>query len=448
VLRGALMLSMGCSGGDGDAEGSFTGVTTAATSTSTGATSETTAASDTTSDTDATVGDGDGDGDATTGGCQDLDGDGWTTCEGDCCDAIGTVCSESPQLVNPGAFDVPGNMLDDDCDGTMDNPIAACDDALTTDSQDPEDYARAIDLCRFVDEAPADPMDRRWGLVEANLSLTDGTGAPHMEGHSIRPDFGPSILPQGNATMAVFSSGHAADATDTSPDFVSPQDGVDFGTGIGIPAPTDWLAAHGDTFPNPLGCPDPWSNEAHDAQMLTLRVRAPTNARSFTFKFNFFSSEYPEWVCSTFNDFFVALIDSDATNNPADKNLAVWDDGSTTFPVGINLVESAAGLFTVCENGETGCRGSLQSNYTDCSDPGALLGTGFDVGDGICPVGSMGANGGGTGWLEVAGNVAGGEIITVRMAIWDGSGHLFDSTVLVDDWQWSLDAATPGIYIP
>src|SRR5262245_61298936 len=48
----------------------------------------------------------------------DLDGDGFTTCGGDCCDS--TECSD-PNLVNAGAFDAPGNTLDDDCDGTVDN---------------------------------------------------------------------------------------------------------------------------------------------------------------------------------------------------------------------------------------------------------------------------------------------------------------------------------------
>lgn len=424
-----------CNGGNGD-EASFTGVMTTDSSATEAEASEA-------GETDA-----EGSSSTTSGGCEDLDGDGWTTCDGDCCDAPGGACTDFPELVNPGAFDVLGNMLDDDCDGTADNPPAECDMGLASDSQQPDDYVRALDLCQFTEENPSDPMDRRWGVIESTLTLTDGTTAPHVQGHSIRGDFGDVIVPQRAESLAVLSSGHAADATDTNPGFVSPQNGVDFGTGIGIPAPTDWLAQHNNTFPNPLGCPDPWSNEAHDAQMLTVRVRVPTNARSFSLKFNFLSAEYPEWVCSAFNDFFVALVDSEAGTNPADKNIAVYDDGTTTFPVGINLVQSADGIFTQCENGQTGCRGSLQSDYQACTEPAALAGTGFDLQDGICPDGSMGANGGGTGWLEVAGNVAGGEIMTLRLAIWDGSGHIFDSTVLLDDFQWSLDAATPGIYIP
>ena len=41
--------------------------------------------------------------------------------------------------------------------------------------------------------------------------------------------------------------------------------------------------------------------------------------------------------------------------------------------------------------------------------------------------------------------VAPGEIVDLRLAIWDSSGHIFDSLVLLDEWRWSLDAAQPGV---
>src|SRR5262249_3484550 len=54
----------------------------------------------------------------------DSDGDGQSTCGGDCCDS--TECT-NPKLVNQGAFDAPGNNVDDDCDGHVDNAQLACD---------------------------------------------------------------------------------------------------------------------------------------------------------------------------------------------------------------------------------------------------------------------------------------------------------------------------------
>ncbi|MDW8252207.1 MAG: hypothetical protein RMJ98_23160, partial [Myxococcales bacterium] len=55
--------------------------------------------------------------------------------------------------------------------------------------------------------------------------------------------------------------------------------------------------------------------------------------------------------------------------------------------------------------------------------------------------------GGGTGYLLSSGNVKPGEIIEVRFAIWDTSDHLWDSTVILDNWTWNLNAAQPGTVI-
>ena len=58
----------------------------------------------------------------------DQDGDGWTACQGDCCDSLADGRA-SPNLVNPCTFEVAGNMVDD-CDGTVDNALSGCDVGL------------------------------------------------------------------------------------------------------------------------------------------------------------------------------------------------------------------------------------------------------------------------------------------------------------------------------
>ena len=52
--------------------------------------------------------------------------------------------------------------------------------------------------------------------------------------------------------------------------------------------------------------------------------------------------------------------------------------------------------------------------------------------------------GGGTGWLNTRGNVTPGEIITLRIAVWDTSDALYDSAALIDSFQWNIDPTTPG----
>jgi hypothetical protein len=372
----------------------------------------------------------------------DNDGDGYGACTGgDCCDVEGGGCSDA-HLVNPGAYEVEGNRLDDDCDGEIDEVEPECDQGLSSSTNDAMDFARAMDLCAVAVQNPSDPSERTWGVIRSNLSLADGSGAPLPAQRSVRQDFGDIISPERGAAMALLSSGHAADESDTNPAFAPFEPGQDLGTDVD--APSDWLAANGGTFPNPAGCLEPWNTEAHDSAMLTLRVRAPTNARSFSVMTFFLSAEYPEWVCSEFNDFFVALIDSDA-DNPDDGNIAIYDDDGTPWPLGVNLVMVADGLFSQCENGEVGCERDLGGNYAGCLGTAQLAGTGFDLFDpDICEA-SQDHVGGGTGWLRMSGNVTPGEVFEIRFAIWDTSGHIYDSLVILDDWQWSLDAAEPGV---
>ncbi|MBI5532572.1 MAG: hypothetical protein HY898_07645 [Deltaproteobacteria bacterium] len=384
----------------------------------------------------------------------DSDADGWTRCQGDCCDT--TANCSIPALVNPGAFDVPGNNVDDDCDGTIDNGLTTCDGALASNSADPLDYARAIDLCQFTTETP--PLNqKKWGVISAGFFRADGTGVPAAMSRSIRPGFGTAIVPKAGARVAVLSTGRAADSNDTNPAFAAFQGGQDMGTSSGVPA--DWLAANGGVIPNSPGCPAPQGgNVAHDPIMLKIRIRVPTNAQSFSVMPYFFSSEYPEWVCSPYNDFFVSLLNSTFTGNPpnpTDRNLAFYDPapaGPPYYPVGVNLAFGNTGLFRQCLNGPTGCGGgSVAGNCNTCLGITELAGTGFDTlnpppqfsGDpGWC--GSSNRLGGGTGWLTTHGNVNPGETIEIRFATWDTGDQWYDSLVLLDNWLWSLTAAQPG----
>ncbi len=386
----------------------------------------------------------------------DEDGDGFTACDGDCCDSDDEGCL-TPELVNPGAFDDAGNTLDDDCDGTVDNVVAAdCDVVLASDSGAAMDYARAIDICRVATEQPG---DGRWGVISAKLTRASGTGFVDVDQRSIRDTFGATAHRAG-ARMAVLSTGNAAASAQTQPAFAAFQGGRSHTTTSAMPA--DWLALNSNNLPNAPGCPEPEGGTvAHDPVMLELRIRTPSNARSFRLSTNFFSSEYPEFVCSAFNDFFVVLLDSTWSGtpaNPTDKNLAIYNaPAGAVYPVGVNLAHGDTGLFQVCENGVTGCAtasGAVAGTITTCAGVGELANTGMDTpnpgpqyaGDpGYCTTNNL--TGGATGWLVTQGNVDGGEIITLRIAVWDTSDGYYDSVALVDGFEWSVDASEPGTVI-
>ncbi|HEU0036744.1 MAG TPA: choice-of-anchor L domain-containing protein [Kofleriaceae bacterium] len=373
----------------------------------------------------------------------DADGDGFTTCGGDCCDS--TECS-APGLVNPGAFDAPGNNLDDDCNGVADDTQLLCDQGIASNTTNAVDFAKAIDICQ---EATA--ADKKWGVISAKLTLADGTGVPVAKSHAVRPRFGSGVLPQGGVSLALLSTGAAASKGDANPAWQDFQSGSGlFGNNTESNFPSDFLQANGGQLPNAPGCPGPDGNKAEDPVMLTLEVRVPTNAKSFKLSTNFFSSEFPEYTCSPFNDFFVVLLDSafaGSPANPTDKNLAFYTPmgGTQKYPVGVNLASGNTGLFTQCVNGATGCSGNAGSINT-CIATDQLAGTGLDAADpGSCDANAK--QGGGTGWLVTSGNVNGGEIIKLRIAIWDTSDHALDSIAAIDGFQWSVDVAQPGTVI-
>lgn len=339
----------------------------------------------------------------------DHDGDGYSWAQGDCAD-----CDPS---VNPGAYDFPGNGIDEDCSGVADDEPTSCDTGLTMASSTAGDYAKAIDLCR-VTTAGATGAAKKWGVTSATLAQADGVSAPQSLSYGILSKFGSNNLPQKGARMAAFSSGTARAPGDTG--YFNPngqgssQKGYQQNTTCNYPA----------GFPkNKAGCANA-TGSAFDSTGLVMNVRAPTNAKSFTYRFNFFTSEYPEYVCNKYNDAFVALLTTGyVPANPASnsKNISFDSNGN---PVNVNI-----GLFNVTSGPQ-------------------LFGTGFD---GTCKSPFTGVYeicGGATGWLETSAPIVPGETITLQFAIWDASDRLWDSIVLVDAFAWSEKPATIQTSVP
>jgi hypothetical protein len=266
--------------------------------------------------------------------------------------------------------------------------------------------------------------------------------------------------------MAVFSSGIASDATQTLPGpnggapgggnvstNHAPSSSVDVSTCTDARCIKDWFTTANpplkaaNALPVAPNCGSGTSgspNLARDSIMLRLRLRAPTNARAFSFNSYFLSAEYPEFVCSSFNDQLVALVDTPSgapspIPNPVDKNLMTYlDSAGKKWPIGINIAAGTS-LFAVCESqtANPGCWDTSVNAASCAAGISGLLGTGFEK-SGSCTVG------GGTFWLTTAGNVVPGQIVELRVVVWDVGDTAYDSSVLLDGFKWLSNATLPG----
>jgi hypothetical protein len=387
TLSFALSCTAGKQGGEFDsneAEGTGGGTSAATTSGS----------SSTGDDVDLNAGSGGGSSGTScdTGPDEDGDGDGFTVADGDCndCDAN----------VNPGAVEVVVTEPDDtgtvpepadeDCDGEVDNVLAACDGDLALADTDPMEGAMAVDLCQQASDA-----DRKWGVLSAAYVRADGSPAPDSKQFGLLNSFGDQVSVPKGTRMLGLSSGRARVASSSASCGNFSCDG--YGPGSAPPG-----------FPQDVpNCPG--ASDINDDIGLELRVRAPTNAIGYSFLFDFYTFEYPEWICTSYNDQFIALV------NPAPEGSI---NGNISFDSQNNPVSVNIAFFDVC----AGC--PLGANELD--------GTGFDTWN----------SGGATSWLRTTAPVQGGDEFTIRFAIWDTGDQAYDSTVLVDSFEWIANGGT------
>jgi hypothetical protein len=345
----------------------------------------------------------------------DHDGDGWSYTQGDCMD-----CDPGQ---NPGAYDFPNNGVDEDCSGVADDEQAHCDAALAMASATGLDYAAAMGLCRTT-TASATGNQKTWGVISASLAQANGASASASLSRGILARYGTNNLPREGSKMAAFSTGTARAPGD--PGWADPNGITPGGYSGSYNQGTSCFYPSG--FPkNAAGCPNA-SGKAYDSSGLVVKVRVPTNVKSLAYDFNFFTSEYPEYVCSSFNDAFVAILQT--TGLPANP---VKNSGNISFDSLGNPVSVNNGFFTV-----TGGPKLLNTGLDGlCWAQDPQFGFWYQT---IC--------GGSTDWLESTSPVTPGETVTMQFSIWDSGDHLWDSLVLIDNWQWSANAAPIQTFRP
>ena len=295
------------------------------------------------------------------------------------------------------------NGLEADCQ-TPSPSADECDTGLPLDPTDAMDAAKAMGLCRVADASKGS-----WGVIEAKWVKPDGTSLGSLQaGAGILAKFGVNA-PQAGTTMLVLSSGTARAPSD--PGYKSPS-GDDKGYQSGTP--------QGYPKESPA-CPGNITGEAHDGIALEVKIKVPANANSFSYQQNFFTYEYPNFICSTFNDFFVTMMD------PKPANL---QDGNIAFDSDSNPISVNNSLLQACAKGSHGGK-----TFPCPLGTSTLAGTGFE-------------QSAATGWLTTTAPVDPGSTITLRFAIWDSGDGILDSTVALDAFAFSSTKAEKPVTAP
>jgi hypothetical protein len=236
----------------------------------------------------------------------------------------------------------------------------------------------------------------------------------------IRSSFGTTGQwpPREGTVYAVLGSGLISDLDmptppgdlDIGPTHCNDDLGAEYDMGTTLPAPIRTNDVGGDCSMNAglLGTGDcsntiegqfDQGGSANDYTELRIEATVPPSNNSLSYDFAFFSTEYPFYYGSAFNDMYIGWLESES-----------WT-GNISFD-------------------EAGKPISLNAGFLDYRDDGGAL-PDFQ---GTCMQRHAG-----TKWLSTVAPVTPGEQITLIFAIFDLSDSILDSYVFLDNFQWGCE---------
>ena len=309
-----------------------------------------------------------------------------------------------------------GNIIDNDgCNSDCTLPIcingvcsisAPCDQNVTN-ANSTSDIVKALGLCHgevtnAVFVGPSDPIARALvsSFGNAQTSAFEGSKMLHL------------------------SSGIANTAAHSQGTNLNPSNGAENQRSYPDPKPD----------PND-GCSTADPAFANDYTELKLTILPPDGAQSASFRFQFFSAEYPRFRCTDFDDTFLAILDS-----PAFQGNVSFDDNG-------NVVSLNSSFFEIC-NSVAGNTCLVPANPT-------LNNTGYDPT--ANNVTGPGPDGGATLPLTTTFPITPGQPFTLRFIIFDEGenasnsvnfGHILDSSVLIDSFVWHAEPVAGPNTIP
>jgi hypothetical protein len=361
-------------------------------------------------DTDAGDGDGDtqGDGDGDTQG----DGDGDTQGDGDG-DTQGTTSNSNCQA--PSEYidcdGVPGNLTN--------NPFNALgincgdDPATTVIAQNAtmnSDNDNAWRVATTFGNAAGDNYDNKLWAANDDVWIN-----PDME----------EVPPNTSTAILILSTGVVAAANNQG--VVVEQKGNQDNNGDngnkddgGLPSPlsAEYGSNNGNGGTPFMNCDgvndcsdslyDHWIgngwDDPNDKLWMQMNLTVPVETEGFIFDFAYFSSEFPMWYNTEFNDLFIA-----------------WST-SETYTGNITFVNDAPLTITSLEDA-----GAFQYK----ANAPQLSGTGFE-------------GHAGTGWFVARGSVAPEETFQLTFFIADMTDNILATAVLLDNFRWECAGCIPN----
>ena len=221
--------------------------------------------------------------------------------------------------------------------------------------------------------------------------------------------------------LVILSSGNAVDVVTPGSTGSTSIDGQDPGN---LPGPMNPNGVGGqDCAQNPalVGTGDcsntiagQWSQGtgAYDYAEMRLIADVPEGVYGFSYDFIFFSTEYPVWYQTQYNDMYIAWLESE-----------LWT-GNISFDEQGNPISLNAGFLDYKD-----ADGNLDPECP-CSAP-ELQGTGLE-------------GHAATKWLTTTAGVNAGEQITLIFAIFDLSDNVLDSMIAIDNFEWQCEGGPPN----
>jgi hypothetical protein len=319
------------------------------------------------------------------------------------CPLGGGDCIDYSPEVHPGAVDVPGDTLDNDCDGVKageggGTTIApSCAGKLCLGAST-DAFLCALDICYPGLQGPAsvggpygDDVTGAWGAVAHFGAATN----------DLSPFAGPSY--------AVLSTGTFSGSS------ASPQTGDSLGNGIETPDPYSLKDAYTDM---------------NDVVEFKVTLTAPTGATGIALDYIFMSAEYEEFIGTSFNDKFYIVLQGPQTT------------GGVAKVINVTKCSDPGSYFDYEEAGVQYCYIAINTAFSEkCSDafsgapepPTDISGTGY-----ACTTGSS------TGWLTTQWPITSGETFTLTFHIHDTTDEIYDSLVLLDNFRFLGGTFTQG----